>query len=150
MRHAIRHYTEQSGKLWVFLGDYFTRLGKFGQAREVFEEALAQLASVRDFGVIFNAYVKFEEAMLEHSEDLDSEDDQGEDDEGSESEENLADQIDMLLDFTFRDQPEKQRKEDVEPKFKKFTKEEKDELKFVLLENLIQRRPFLLSNVVLR
>ena len=56
----------------------------------------------------------------------------------------------MLLDFTFRDVPEKQRKEDEEPKFKKFTKEEKDELKFVRLENLIQRRPFLLSNVVLR
>ena len=41
LRHAIRHYTEQSGKLWVFLGDYYTRLGQFGQARDVFEEALA-------------------------------------------------------------------------------------------------------------
>lgn len=30
LRHAIRHYTEQSGKLWVFLGDYYTRLGLFG------------------------------------------------------------------------------------------------------------------------
>ena len=48
--------------------------------------------------------------------------------------------------------PEKQRPDDEEKanKFKKFTKEEKDELKFVRLENLIQRRPFLLSNVVLR
>lgn len=55
----------------------------------------------------------------------------------------------MLLDFTFREVPEKQSSEE-EPKFKKFTKEEKDELKFVKLENLIQRRPFLLSNVVLR
>ena len=63
----------------------------FGQAREVFEEALAQLASVRDFGVIFNAYVKFEEAMLEHDGDAieDSEEEQEED--ASESEENLAD-----------------------------------------------------------
>ena len=109
LRHAIRHYTEQSGKLWVFLGDYYTRLGLFGQAREVFEEALTQLASVRDFGIIFNAF----------------------------------------LDFTFRDVPEKKAKNE-EPKFKKFTKEEKEELKFVRLENLIQRRPFLLSNVVLR
>ena len=44
-------------------------MGMFGEAREVFEEAMAQLANVRDFGVIFNAYVKFEEAMLEHDGD---------------------------------------------------------------------------------
>ena len=83
-------------------------------------------------------------------------DDSESDEEASESEENLADQVDMLLDFTFRDMPEKQQSngnsndDDGVPKFKKFTKEEKEELKFVRLENLIQRRPFLLSNVVLR
>ena len=147
LRHAIRHYTEQSGKLWVFLGDYYTRLGLFGQAREVFEEALTQLASVRDFGIIFNAFVKFEEAMLEHNEIVDSEDEESEQE--SASEESLDAQVEMLLDFTFRDVPEKKAKNE-EPKFKKFTKEEKEELKFVRLENLIQRRPFLLSNVVLR
>ena len=87
--------------------------------------------------------------MLEHAGD-DEEDENDESGEDEESEENLEDQVDMLLDFTFRDVPEKQRKEDEEPKFKKFTKEEKDELKFVRLENLIQRRSFLLSNVVLR
>ena len=140
LRHAIRHYTEQSGKLWVFLGDYYTRMGMFGQAREVFEEALAQLASVRDFGVIFNAYVKFEEAMLEHDGDNieDSDEEQEVDDEASESEENLADQVDMLLDFTFKDVPEKQAdSEEPPPKFKKFSKEEKEELRFVRLENLL-------------
>lgn len=41
LRHAIGLYTEQSGKLWVFLGDYYTRMGLFSQAREIFEEALA-------------------------------------------------------------------------------------------------------------
>ena len=51
--------------------------------------------------------------MLEHNEvdDAYSDDDDEQDeeeDEGSESEENLADQVDMLLDFTFRDVPEKQ------------------------------------------
>ena len=69
-------------------------MGMFGQAREVFEEALAQLASVRDFGVIFNAYVKFEEAMLEHDgddyQDSDSEEAPDQQDESA-SEENLAD-----------------------------------------------------------
>ena len=32
----------------------------------------------------------------------------------------------------------------------KFTKEDNLDLRFIRLENLIQRRPFLLSNVVLR
>ena len=56
----------------------------------------------------------------------------------------------MLLDFTFRDVPEKQADAEEPAKFKKFSKEEKEELRFVRLENLLQRRPFLLSNVVLR
>ena len=55
----------------------------------------------------------------------------------------------MLLDFTFRDVPEKKEADD-QAKFKKFSKEEKEELRFVRLENLLQRRLFLLSNVVLR
>lgn len=103
MRHAIRHYSEQAGKLWVFLGDYFTRLGEFSKAREVFEEALASLTSVRDFGVIFNAYLKFEEAMLEVPDD----DDDSDVEESESEEESLEDQVDALLDWTFRDMPEK-------------------------------------------
>ena len=66
LRHAIRRFTEESGRLWVLLADYYSRLGLFGRARDVFEEALAQLTSVRDFGMIFNAYLKFEEAMLDN------------------------------------------------------------------------------------
>ena len=41
IRHAIRKYTDESGRLWLFLADYFTRLGLFGKARDIFEEALA-------------------------------------------------------------------------------------------------------------
>ena len=60
LRHAIRLYKDQAGKLWVLLADYHTRMGDFFQAREVFEEALAQLSSAREFGLIFNAYLQFE------------------------------------------------------------------------------------------
>ena len=60
---------------------------------------------MKDFGVIFNAYLKFEEAMLE----VPDEDDDDEDSpDGSDSEEeSLADQVDALLDWTFRDIPDK-------------------------------------------
>ena len=46
------------------------------------------LASVRDFGIIFNAFVKFEEAMLEHTEIRESEEEES--DQESASEESLA------------------------------------------------------------
>ena len=58
----------------------------------------------------------------------------------------------MLLDFTYRDiASEEEDKEEDEPAEKlKLTRDEKQGLRFYRLENLIQRRPFLLSNVVLR
>ena len=51
------------------MADYHIRLGRFQKARRVFEEALSKLTSVRDFSIIYNAYLKFEEAMLEIDED---------------------------------------------------------------------------------
>jgi hypothetical protein len=48
------------------LADYFLRQGFFGRTRETFEEALARgVANAREFGVVFNAYMKFEEQMIE-------------------------------------------------------------------------------------
>ena len=149
LRHAIRKYTEESGRLWVLLADYYTRLGLFGKSRDVFEEALAQLTSVRDFGVIFNAYLKFEEAMLDQDDEDSEDDEEAEGGSDSDSAENLTDQVDMLLDFTYRD-IEREESEDESARRVKLTKDEKQGLRFYRLENLIQRRPFLLSNVVLR
>jgi len=114
----------------------------FGKARDIFEEAVsAGVTTARDFGVVFNAYMKFEEQMIEAEieEDGDEEDD-------------VEAQIDKLLEFTFREIPERQKEikaakksaEEVE------TNEENEDLRFFRLENLIQRRPFLLSNVILR
>jgi len=57
-------------------------------------------------------------------------------------------QIDRLLSFTFREIPERQ--EEVKQAMSKDQEEEDGDLRFFRLENLIQRRPFLLSNVVLR
>lgn len=43
------------------MAEYYTRRGLIGKARDTFEEALAQITTARDFGIIFNAYMKFEE-----------------------------------------------------------------------------------------
>ena len=61
------------------MADYYTRIGRFVKARKVFEEALSKLTSVRDFGIIYNAYLKFEEAMLEVDEESDEEETPNED-----------------------------------------------------------------------
>lgn len=36
-------------------------MGLIGKARDIFEEALSSIVTARDFGIIFNAYMKFEE-----------------------------------------------------------------------------------------
>jgi len=48
----------------VKLADYFTRIGDFDRAREVFEEALGKVQTSRDFGIVFNAYSKLEEELV--------------------------------------------------------------------------------------
>ncbi len=46
------------------MADYYIRLGHFEKARDVYEEGLNSVQTVRDFGVIFDAYMQFEESML--------------------------------------------------------------------------------------
>lgn len=57
-------YPEECGSLWVRLSDYFIRLGEFEQARLTLEKALNTINSAKDFGLVFNAYCKFEEEMI--------------------------------------------------------------------------------------
>jgi len=69
LRHAIRKYADEVGKLWIYLADYHARLEEFDKAREAFEEALESISTARDFGVIYNAYLKFEEQMVDIQEE---------------------------------------------------------------------------------
>lgn len=64
VRHCITKYTDEVGNLWVSLADYFIIRGVFDKGRDVFEEALEKVVTARDFGIIYNAYLKFEEELL--------------------------------------------------------------------------------------
>ena len=55
---------EMEGALWCKLGDYHIRNGEFELARSVYEEALEKVMTVRDFGMIFDAYANFEEGTI--------------------------------------------------------------------------------------
>ena len=71
---SIFRYTDQQGKLWGSLAEYFTRDGLFEKARDVYEEAIKTVMTIRDFSQVFDAYAASEErlvnALMESEEEL--------------------------------------------------------------------------------
>ncbi|XP_027201057.2 pre-mRNA-splicing factor SYF1 fand [Dermatophagoides pteronyssinus] len=65
IREGIKRYVDQQGKLWISLAEYYTRSGLFDKARDIFEEALASIKTVRDFSQIFDAYTQSEEKLIQ-------------------------------------------------------------------------------------
>ena len=108
LRTAIKKFTDEVGKLWASLADYYIRRGLFEKARDIYEEGLESVMTVRDFSLIFDAYAAFEENVLSSKM-------MQEEEEEEEEEEN--DEI---------------------------------ELRLARLEHLMERRPILLSSVMLR
>ena len=64
LRTAIKKFTDEVGKLWASLADYYIRRGLFEKARDIYEEGLESVMTVRDFSLIFDAYAAFEEHVL--------------------------------------------------------------------------------------
>lgn len=64
IRGGLRRYTDQLGHLWNSLADYYVRSGLFDRARDIYEEAVATVTTVRDFTQVFDAYAQFEELSL--------------------------------------------------------------------------------------
>ncbi|CAG0878572.1 unnamed protein product [Darwinula stevensoni] len=64
IRSGLRRYTDQIGHLWNSLADYYIRSGLFERARDIFEEAIQTVTTVRDFTQVFDAYAQFEELTL--------------------------------------------------------------------------------------
>lgn len=60
-RQAISKFSVDKGRLWVCLANYFIISEKFNKARELFEEALVKVQTKKDFTLVFDAYLKFEE-----------------------------------------------------------------------------------------
>ncbi|KAJ1998344.1 pre-mRNA-splicing factor syf1 [Coemansia thaxteri] len=51
-----------AGELWAALANHLIARGLIAQARDVYEEAVARVATLRDFALVFDAYAAFEEA----------------------------------------------------------------------------------------
>ncbi|KAG7395224.1 Pre-mRNA-splicing factor SYF1 [Phytophthora boehmeriae] len=97
LRSGMALFSDEVGRLWCSLATYFVRLGMFESARDVYEEGIRTVVTVRDFSMIFDAYVKFIEAMLTAEMDLAAGGDEEEDDEEEEDEVDHQAQVDRLL-----------------------------------------------------
>ncbi|CAM9979894.1 unnamed protein product, partial [Heterosigma akashiwo] len=149
VRSGLARFTDEVGRLWCRLADYHTRLGQLERARDIYEEArrlppppsppllasalffslgllwarwgVNSVTTVRDFTTLFDAYTQYEEGVLSAKMRL-LEEEAG----GGEEEEEEAGLADLDADG-----------DDVE-------------LRLARLEHLLDRRPLLLSSVLLR
>jgi len=120
LRGGVRKFTDEVGRLWTSLADFYIRRGLFEKARDVYEEGLATVMTVRDFSVVFDAYTQFEESVLAAKMEA-----AGDEPAAASDDEDGRDFL--LLDTG----------DDVD-------------LRLARLEHLMQRRPELLSSIMLR
>lgn len=64
VRSGIKRFSDQRGKLWAGLATYWITKGNFEKARDVFEEGITTVMTVRDFTIIFDSYAEFEESII--------------------------------------------------------------------------------------
>ncbi|KAM7204426.1 Pre-mRNA-splicing factor syf1 [Naviculisporaceae sp. PSN 640] len=112
IRSGIERFADQRGKLWCGLATYWIRRGGFDRARDVFEEGITTVMTVRDFTLVFDAYAEFEESIIGHLMELAD----GRREKGV---------VDEAADFDL-------------------------DIRMMRFEQLLDRRPFLLNDVLLR
>lgn len=64
IHNGLQRFTDGLGQLWSSLADYYIRAGDFEKTRDVYEEAIQTVMTVRDFGQVFDAYAQFEEGII--------------------------------------------------------------------------------------
>lgn len=64
IRSGLQRFPDQRGILWVGLARYYINLGDYERARDIFEEGITTVMTVRDFSVVFDTYAEAEEALI--------------------------------------------------------------------------------------
>jgi pre-mRNA-splicing factor SYF1 len=129
---------ELEGVVWNQLADSFIRQGEFQLARSVYEEAIESVNKVRDFTILLDAYLQFEEGLLEATMQAQAENEEGEEEEEEESkQDNSEDDWDILVESRKDSSTTTTSMADLE-------------LALARAEDLTARRPLLLNKVLLR
>ncbi|RLN26207.1 hypothetical protein BBJ28_00023801 [Nothophytophthora sp. Chile5] len=97
LRSGMARFSDEVGRLWCALATYFVRLGMFESARDVYEEGVRTVLTARDFSMIFDAYVKFIEAMLTAEMELAAGGEEEDEEDEEEDEVDHQAQVDRLL-----------------------------------------------------
>ncbi|KAG8627875.1 hypothetical protein KVT40_003748 [Elsinoe batatas] len=112
VRSGIARFPDQRGILHIGLARYYINLGLYERARDIFEEGITTVMTVRDFSMIFDTYAEAEEALISMKMDAAA----------NRSAKNISD-VDADLDL---------------------------DIHMLRFESLMDRRPFLLNDVLLR
>uniref|UniRef100_A0A2N9GFE4 Uncharacterized protein n=1 Tax=Fagus sylvatica TaxID=28930 RepID=A0A2N9GFE4_FAGSY len=135
IRGGIKKFTDEVGRLWTSLAEYYIRRNLHEKARDIFEEGMMSVLTVRDFSVVFDSYMQFEETILTHKmETTLSHDDEEEEDVGLDS---VAKFEKKILDGFWLYHGDDDKDVDVD-------------VRLARLDSLIKRRPELANSVLLR
>lgn len=63
-KSGINRFRDQAGILWVGLARYWINMGDHERARDVFEQGITSVSTVRDFTIVFDTYSDAEETMV--------------------------------------------------------------------------------------
>jgi pre-mRNA-splicing factor SYF1 len=66
LRSGIARFPDQAGHLWCGLANYWIQRGNLIRGRDVLEEAITVVMTVRDFTLVFDTYAEFEESVIEN------------------------------------------------------------------------------------
>lgn len=61
---CLSKYSDEIGNIWVYFAEFYIRRGQFRKAREVFNLALEKVMTNKDFGIVYDAFLKLEEEIL--------------------------------------------------------------------------------------
>ncbi|KAK3678046.1 pre-mRNA-splicing factor syf1 [Recurvomyces mirabilis] len=64
IRSGLQRFPDQRGILWVGLARYYINQGAYERARDIFEEGITTVMTIRDFSVVFDTYAEAEEALI--------------------------------------------------------------------------------------
>lgn len=64
IRSGIKRFPDQKGILFVGLARYWLNRGDYERARDVFEEGITTVMTVRDFTIVYDAYARTEEEIM--------------------------------------------------------------------------------------
>ncbi|KAL8272800.1 hypothetical protein Esti_003274 [Eimeria stiedai] len=64
LRSGISRFSDAVGSLWCALASHYVRVGLLAKARDVYEEAVSSVSTIRDLALIYEAYAAFEEAVV--------------------------------------------------------------------------------------